>query len=239
VVQNDIQCPGSFVCRPGCSAMFPCDTAYVPTILCTPDCSGPDHLCRSTDCPNPTTDFCQFPPNGDGVHGIDVDGGGAVDLNGHTLAGAYYGIVAVGAGAHPGHIGITGPGLITGSQIATTGSKITGANFTLTGNVTGINVSGVKLDGVTIAGGDYGIYATRGGKAANLTVTGLTTYGVVSQRGFRFVDSTITGNGYDVLSYRAPRLTRSSCDTSARLVPDLLQPGTYDIGAPWGVCAND
>jgi hypothetical protein len=79
VLQNDIQCPSSYICRPACSAMFPCDTPYQPIIHCTADCTSGQ--CRSNDCPNPATDFCVFPAGGDGIRGIDVEPGGAVELN--------------------------------------------------------------------------------------------------------------------------------------------------------------
>jgi hypothetical protein len=238
VLQSDIQCPGSFVCRPGCSELFPCDTQYQPTISCTPDCSGPDHNCRSTDCPNPVTDFCILPKDGDYVRGIQVEPGGEVDLNGHTLSDAYLGIVSNGLGKRLGKVTITGPGTITGSQVAIGTGKVTAENVTLTSNETAVSASTFKLTNVAVTGGSYGIFTSRGGKATNLSISG-TTYGVTSLRNVRLVDSTITGNGLDIVTLRTPRLLRSTCDASARLVQNAAQPSNYDITGTWGVCAND
>jgi len=193
VLQNDIQCPGSFVCRPGCSDVFPCDTQYQPTIYCTPDCSGPNNSCRSTECPNPTTDFCVLPPGGAFVVGVDVESAGKVQVS----------------------------------------------DATFTGNVNSIGSESMKVADVTITGGSgLGLFAPLGGKATNTTVTGA-TWGVYSTRSFSLVDSSIAGNGTDVLTARRPRLARSTCDTSARLVPDSAQPGQFNPEGNWAVCAND
>ena len=239
VLQNDIQCPGSFVCRPGCSDVFPCDTQYQPTIYCTPDCSGPNNSCRSTECPNPTTDFCVLPPGGAFVVGVDVESGGEVELNGHTLAGAYYGIVSYGLVRHLSHLTVRGPGSVTGSQVAVSAGKVQVSDATFTGNVNSIGSESMKVADVTITGGSgLGLFAPLGGKATNTTVTGA-TWGVYSTRSFSLVDSSIAGNGTDVLTARRPRLARSMCDTSARLVPDSAQPGQFNPEGNWAVCAND
>jgi len=239
VLQSDITCPSSFVCRPACSAMFPCDTGYTPTILCTPDCSGPDHLCRSNECPNPATDFCQLPKDGDYVRGIQVEPGGEIDLNGHTLSNAWLGIWSNGLGKHYGKVTVTGPGTITGSQVAIGSGKVTATNLTLTGNAWGVSAITFKLANVTIDGGTSGIFTTRGGRAANVSVTGASV-GLTSLRSVRLTDSTVTGNTTDVATARTPRLLRSTCDASAQLVPDPAQPWNYITnGSTWGICTND
>jgi hypothetical protein len=134
---------------------------------------------------------------------------------------------------------VTGPGSITGSDVAIDTGKLYGGGFTLLGNRVGLNASSTtKISDVTVTGGDYAVFSGRGGKATNLTVSGA-TYGVYMMRNLKLIDSTITGNAVDVLAVRTPRLVRSTCDKSARLVQNQIQPWNYDVDGPWGVCAND
>jgi hypothetical protein len=238
VLQNDVQCPPSLVCTPGCPDIaLPCGDPYVPTISCHATC-GADGRCTSAECPN-ATDLCILRPGGSFVVGIDVEAGGEVDLNGHTLADAYYGIVSFSLGRVIGRETVQGPGSVTGSHVALSAGKLTASDVTLSGNGLSIgSENGVKLTNVSITGGDSGVFASNGGKATNLTVTGAGS-GIYSNRGFRLTDSSVTGNTVDITTFRVPRLVRSACDVSVRLVRDMSDPSTLDPAGPWGICSAD
>jgi hypothetical protein len=59
--------------------------------------------------------------------------------------------------------------------------------------------------------------------------------GVVA-KGIVLRDPVLTSVATDLLSVARPVLADSGCGSSARL---LRSPGGFDIGPPWGVCAND
>jgi hypothetical protein len=100
----------------------------------------------------------------------------------------------------------------------------------------------IRGSGVTVSGCHTGIGSTRSVRLVGLSATTNQSVGLSALGSVELTDSTVTGNSFladplDLVTRRLPKLVNTTCGTSGRL---LRQPGgTYLIGAPWGVCADD
>jgi hypothetical protein len=119
------------------------------------------------------------------------------------------------------------------------GKRIRADHLTITRNGDGNCIMGDRLAGsdITVTGCHTGVTADVV-KVTRLDASNNFTIGV-SARKVKLVDSTVTGNiwiGYplDILSDTMPKLTNTTCGTSAQ--PADTPP--Y-FGATWGVCADD
>lgn len=99
----------------------------------------------------------------------------------------------------------------------------------------------IRGSDVTVWGCHTGIRARRV-RIDRLTVIDNISSGLLSVGAVRLTDSVLTGNTFigapaDLLSFRRPRLERTTCGTSVRLVKD--DAGGWLHGPSWGVCADD
>src|SRR5262245_37686037 len=229
VLDKTIVCPPWGVC-------------YPPCVQGDPGCLHPlDPVvpCRSTaECPDPVNDSCAFPPGVSTSVGIYMGKGAWLQMNRHSVSGAFIGILSgTASGTGSGKMKITGPGAIFGNQqgvVYPTSLKISGVS--LHDNVvTGIAATKrVRL--TDVVGRNNGILA---GAAKRLSATRVTAtgngIGLGSGRSMAIAESIITGSTtVDIESVRRPRLRNVVCEKSAQLV---LPQNT--LGPPWGVCSED
>ncbi len=171
-----------------------------------------------------------------------------------TLTGAFYGIWGGTAAARVKASDVTIASNLGGMAI----SRATLSNVTLTDNVVGLDVSKIDAENLTVTAchGDYTLEVDAG-KIDGLTLTGnvaaqalvlmeggslrlsnasfsgnTAPVGILGLSGnLRLFDSVVEGQQTDLFTARRPRLTNSTCGTSARYgdPPHL----------PWSVCTND
>jgi hypothetical protein len=224
-----IVCPPWGVCYPACVQGDPaCFHPLQPVVTC-----------RSTaECPDPVNDNCAFPPGVTSSVGIYMGKGASLQMNSHSVSGAFIGIVSGNpSGTGSGKMKITGPGSIFGNQqgiVYPTNLKVSG--ISLHDNAY-IGISGTKrLRLENVVGKNNGVLAGAGKRitAIRVTATG-NGAGLGSAGSLTIVDSSITGStSVDIESVRRPRLRNTVCGKSAQL---LLPQNT--LGPPWGVCTDD
>jgi hypothetical protein len=229
ILAKTIVCPPWGVCYPACVQGDPaCFQPLEPVVTC-----------RSTaECPDPVNDNCAFPPGVSTSVGIYMGKGAWLQMNSHSVSGAFIGILSgTASGTGSGKMKITGPGAIFGNQqgvVYPTSLKVAGVS--LHDNVlTGISATKrVRLENVV--GRNNGILA---GAAKRMTAKRVTAtgngIGLGSGGSLIIADSSITGStSADIESVRRPRLRNVVCEKSAQLV---LPQNT--LGPPWGVCSGD
>jgi len=229
ILAKTIVCPPWGVCYPPCVQGDPaCFQPLQPVVTC-----------RSTaDCPDPVNDKCAFPPGVTTSVGIYMGQGAWLQMNHHSVSGAFIGILSgTASGTGSGKMKITGPGAIFGNQqgvVYPTSLKASGISLHDNVMVGIVATKRVRLENVV--GRNNGTLA---GAAKRLTAKGVTAtgngIGLGSGRSLAIADSSITGStSVDIESVRRPRLRNVVCETSAQL---LLPQNT--LGPPWGVCSND
>jgi hypothetical protein len=219
-----IVCPPWGVCYP-CAA---CTQPLQPVVTC-----------RSTaECPDPVNDNCAFPPGVTSSVGIYMGKGTSLQMNSHSVSGAFIGIVSGNpAGTGSGKLKITGPGAIFGNRQGieyATNLKVSG--ISLHDNVYAGILGSKRVRLEDVVGKKNGLLAgaVKRITAIRVTATG-NGAGLGSAGSLTIVDSSITGSTIvDIESVRRPRVRNTVCGTSAQL---LLRQNT--LGPPWGICSND
>jgi len=228
VLANDIVCPPWGVCYTTCVPGNPaCFQPLQPVVTC-----------RSTaECPDPPNDNCAFPPGVTTSVGIYLGKGARLDMNSHSVSGAFVGI-ASGApdGTGAGKATISGPGAIAGNSaggvLYATTLKLVGVTLRDNVNVGAGWGDRVILQDVTGSGNGALALARKKMTAKGVTATG-NGVGLASGGTLTVVDSSITGStSADIASVRRPRLRNVTCETSVQILQNMPEP-------PWGVCSND
>src|SRR5262249_3814188 len=108
ILAKTIVCPPWGVCYPPCAQGDPaCLQPLQPVGACRSTAEGPD----------PVNDSCAFPPGLPPSVGIYMGGGAWLQMNRHSVSGAFIGILSgSSSGIGAGKMKITGPGSIFGNQ---------------------------------------------------------------------------------------------------------------------------
>ena len=189
---------------------------------------------------------------------VAVDIGGRLDLAGHTISGASYGIrcakrCTISSTGPAGTVKDSLPGLGAGIIAESDAGRLTVANvivdnhsvglltnvdhgkviaagLTLTNNGLGMQGRKIRATGLT-ASGNFTVAQSRKTILNDSTVTA-SGDSAFKGRTFVSIDASVTGSGsgIDLLTERMPRLMNSTCGVSRKL---------QNPTETWGVCAND
>lgn len=132
---------------------------------------------------------------------------------------------------------MSGPGTISGSDVAIHATKVHARNLTLEGNDLGIVASRAVVADMLAVDNDVALFIYERVRAMRITASE-NLYAVLSYRSARVAESVLTGNAWDIATVLPPRVSTTSCGLSAQLVL-TSEPGIYAPGPSWGVCVND